>query len=152
MFTNLILNYYNYSKCNCYVPYKNDIYHWLYMVFFKTNFKKFDITVSIVEKDTIKKLNNKFLKISKPTNVLCFSLEKNFLKKFFFGEIILCSKIIENESTLQKKNLKAHWAHIIIHSGLHLLNYNHKNAKEAYIMETKEIKILKLLGYSNPYL
>ncbi|QJC33769.1 rRNA maturation RNase YbeY [Enterobacteriaceae endosymbiont of Donacia provostii] len=148
---NIILNYYNFCKNYNYIPYKNDILHWLYIIFMKTNIKKIEITISIVEKFYIQKLNKKFFQIDKPTNVLSF-LEKNyFFKKILLGEIILCKEIIEYESFLQKKKIDAHWAHIIIHACLHLLKYDHQNIKEACIMQTKEIKILNLLGYENPY-
>ncbi|QJC36995.1 rRNA maturation RNase YbeY [Enterobacteriaceae endosymbiont of Donacia vulgaris] len=148
---NIVLNYYNFCKNNNNLPLKNDIFYWLYKIFFKKNIQKIELNISIVEKKFILKLNKKYLNISKPTNVLSFLLEKNILKKTLLGDIILCKEIIEYESCLQKKSLKSHWAHIIIHACLHLLAYNHKNVKETCIMQLKEIKILKLLGYKNPY-
>ncbi|QJC35773.1 rRNA maturation RNase YbeY [Enterobacteriaceae endosymbiont of Donacia sparganii] len=148
---NIILNYYNFCKNNNNLPFKNDIFYWLNKIFYKKNIKKIIITISIVEKKTIIKLNKKYLKISQPTNVLSFLLEKNFLKKELLGDIILCKEIIEYESFLEKKSLKSHWAHIIIHACLHLLKYDHKNIKETSLMQSKEIKILNLLGYKNPY-
>ncbi|QJC34955.1 rRNA maturation RNase YbeY [Enterobacteriaceae endosymbiont of Donacia piscatrix] len=148
---NIILNYYNFCKNHNHIPYKNDVLYWLYIIFIKTNIKKVKITISIVEKDYIEKLNKKYFQISKPTNVLSFLENINFFKRTLLGEIVLCKEIIECESFLQKKSLNAHWAHIIIHSCLHLLNYNHKNIEETCIMQIKEINILNLLGYKNPY-
>ncbi|QJC35364.1 rRNA maturation RNase YbeY [Enterobacteriaceae endosymbiont of Donacia proxima] len=147
----IILNYYNFCKNYKKLPYKNDILYWLHIIFIKTNIKKIRITISIVEKNYIKKLNKKYFQISKPTNVLSFLENNNFLKKTLLGEIILCKEIIEYESFLQKKSLNAHWAHMIIHSCLHLLKYDHKNIEETCIMQIKEINILNLLGYKNPY-
>ncbi|QJC34586.1 rRNA maturation RNase YbeY [Enterobacteriaceae endosymbiont of Donacia crassipes] len=147
----IILNYYNFCKNNDQIPYKNDILYWLKIIFMKTNIKKIEITISIVEIDYIQKLNKKYFQISKPTNVLSFLDKNNFLKKTLLGEIILCKEIIEHESFLQKKLLNAHWAHMIIHACLHLLKYDHKNIQETCIMQIKEINILNLLGYKNPY-
>ncbi|QJC32154.1 rRNA maturation RNase YbeY [Enterobacteriaceae endosymbiont of Donacia versicolorea] len=152
MRSNIILNYYNYCKNNNNLPTKNEIFYWLNIIFTKKNIKKVEITISIVKKNIIQKLNKKYLKISKPTNVLSFLLENNFLKKTLLGDIILCKEIIEYESILQKKTFKLHYTHIIIHSVLHLLKYKHKNFYEANLMELKEINILKLLGHKNPYL
>ncbi|QJC38214.1 rRNA maturation RNase YbeY [Enterobacteriaceae endosymbiont of Donacia marginata] len=148
---NIILNYYNFCKNNHSLPLKGDILYWLYKIFSKKNIKKIELNISIVEKHSILKLNKKYLKIAKPTNVLSFLLERNFLKKTLLGDLILCKEIIEHEAFIQKKLLKSHWAHLIIHSCLHLLKYNHKNIKETCIMQLKEIKILNLLGYKNPY-
>ncbi|QJC36588.1 rRNA maturation RNase YbeY [Enterobacteriaceae endosymbiont of Donacia simplex] len=148
---NIVLNYYNFCKNSSNLPLKNDIFYWLYKIFSKKNIQKIELNISIVEKEFILKLNKKYLNISKPTNVLSFLLEKNFLKKTLLGDIILCKEIIEYESFLQKKSLKFHWAHIIVHACLHLLTYNHESIKETCIMQLKEIKILKLIGYNNPY-
>ncbi|QJC32957.1 rRNA maturation RNase YbeY [Enterobacteriaceae endosymbiont of Donacia semicuprea] len=155
MKSKILLNYYNYCKNNYNLPTKNEIFYWLNIIFKKKNIKNvknIEITISIVTKNIIEKLNKKYLKISKPTNVLSFLLENNFLKKKLLGDIILCKEIIEYESILQKKALKFHYTHIIIHSVLHLLQYEHKNFQEANLMELEEINILKLLGYKNPYL
>ncbi|QJC33365.1 rRNA maturation RNase YbeY [Enterobacteriaceae endosymbiont of Donacia clavipes] len=152
MKSNIILNYYNYCKNNYNLPTKNEIFYWLNIIFKKKNIRNIEITISIVTKNMIKKLNKEYLKISKPTNVLSFLLENNFFKKKLLGDIILCKEIIEYESILQKKTPKFHYTHIIIHAVLHLLKYEHKNFKEANLMELKEINILKLLGYKNPYL
>ncbi|QJC37403.1 rRNA maturation RNase YbeY [Enterobacteriaceae endosymbiont of Donacia thalassina] len=148
---NIILNYYSFCKNNNNLPFKDDIFYWLYSIFSKKNIKKIILNISIVEKNYIFKLNKKYLKISKPTNVLSFLLERNISDKTLSGDIILCKEIIENESFLQKKSLQSHWAHIIIHACLHLLQYNHKNINETCLMQLKEIKMLNLLGYKNPY-
>lgn len=56
------------------------------------------------------------------------------------------------EAKKQRKEINEHWAHIIIHGGLHLMGYNHIKNKEANTMENLEIKILKKMGYKNPYI
>ena len=43
------------------------------------------------------------------------------------------------------------WAHLTIHSTLHLLGYNHNTDKDRNIMESKEIDILKKFNIFNPY-
>jgi probable rRNA maturation factor len=42
-------------------------------------------------------------------------------------------------------------AHLIIHGILHLQGFDHEDDKTAEKMEAEEIKILKKLGFSNPY-
>ena len=45
----------------------------------------------------------------------------------------------------------AHWAHMVIHGCLHLLGHDHEQDSEALRMEALETRILKRLGFSNPY-
>ena len=52
----------------------------------------------------------------------------------------------------QQKKIINHYTHLIIHGYLHLLGYEHENKIDEKKMETKEIKILKILGIKNPYL
>ena len=42
-------------------------------------------------------------------------------------------------------------AHLLTHGVFHLQGYDHLTDKQAKEMESKEIKILKKLGYKNPY-
>lgn len=104
----------------------------------------------MVKKSEMKKINFKYKNKKKPTNILSFSY--NYYKKTkqnFIGDIIICNSIIYEESLQQKKKLISHWAHIIIHGSLHLLGYNHSNNKK---MEKLEKKIMKKLGYKDPYI
>jgi probable rRNA maturation factor len=59
---------------------------------------------------------------------------------------------VENEANLQGKALTAHWAHMTIHSTLHLLGYDHIEQADAVEMENLEIKLLTELGFTDPYL
>jgi len=40
---------------------------------------------------------------------------------------------------------------MVVHGVLHLLGYDHIKNKDAVIMESLEIKILKQLGFADPY-
>jgi probable rRNA maturation factor len=59
--------------------------------------------------------------------------------------------VIQKEAKLQEKTLKAHLAHLIIHGCLHAQGYDHENDRDTKKMEALEIKILKTLGFTNPY-
>jgi probable rRNA maturation factor len=68
------------------------------------------------------------------------------------GDIVICPDIVEREAQQQEKNLRAHWAHLVIHGVLHLLGYGHDDDAGAEIMEQLEIEALEKLGFPNPYL
>ena len=56
-----------------------------------------------------------------------------------------------DEAAEQGKELKAHWAHLVIHGCLHLLGYDHIDDEEAEEMEALERELLAELGYPDPY-
>ena len=58
---------------------------------------------------------------------------------------------IKRESEEQGKSFDNHMNHLVIHSVLHLLGYDHVEDEEAEKMEDLEVKILQTIGVSNPY-
>lgn len=67
------------------------------------------------------------------------------------GDLVICSQVLRNEAREQKKSLRAHWAHLVVHGSLHLIGYDHENDKDADRMERREIAVMRRLGFANPY-
>ncbi|MEZ5690348.1 MAG: rRNA maturation RNase YbeY [Rickettsiales bacterium] len=116
----------------------------------------FEIAVVFVDDKFIRNINHQYRGKNKPTNVLSFPNGDFSLKSsninLNLGDIILALETIEKEAKEQKKTFRNHSAHLLVHGFLHLLGYDHMNEKDAKIMENMEIKILKKLDISNPYL
>jgi len=108
------------------------------------------LTLRFVNTAEGQKLNFAFRKKGYATNVLTFpyQLSKNSLS----ADLIFCLPVIQKEAKEQKKSLKAHLAHLIVHGCLHAQAYDHENKKDAEKMEALEVKILHRLGFTNPYL
>ncbi|ABM02387.1 hypothetical protein UPF0054 [Psychromonas ingrahamii 37] len=112
-----------------------------------------ELTVRIVDQDEIMQLNHQYRNISKTTNVLAFPFQNPpGLTLPLLGDLIICKEVVESEAKLQGKSLTAHWAHMSIHSTLHLLGYDHIEQAEAVEMESLETKLLTELGFTDPYL
>jgi probable rRNA maturation factor len=107
------------------------------------------ITVRFVNAAEGKKLNSAFRNKDKATNVLTFSYELN--KKSVFADVILCLPVVQKEASVQGKAVKSHLAHLIIHGCLHAQGLDHENDEVAKKMESCEIRLLKSLGFTNPY-
>ena len=58
---------------------------------------------------------------------------------------------IDRESKEQGKTFDDHMKHLVVHSVLHLLGYDHVEDEEAEKMEDLEVKILQTIGVSDPY-
>ncbi len=110
------------------------------------------IDCSIVKLDTSRTINAKYRNKDYPTNVI--SLEYPATRdefKILSGELILCDDVILEEASQQDKSIFEHYAHLVIHGMLHLQGFDHQKECDAKIMENLEIKIMRNLGFSNPY-
>lgn len=116
-----------------------------------------EITIRIVDIEESAELNHTYRGKTGPTNVLSFPFEAppgidiHLLGELSLGDLVVCAPVVEKESAQQSKTLEAHWAHMIVHGVLHLQGYDHIQDKEALVMEGLETKIIKELGYPDPY-
>ena len=107
----------------------------------------------IVDQASSRQYNLDYRQQDKSTNVLSFPANLYAIDSIIqLGDIIACAPIIHTEAMQQDKTLHAHWAHMMIHSTLHLQNYDHSDEQEAQAMEAIEIALLAKFGFSNPYL
>jgi probable rRNA maturation factor len=67
------------------------------------------------------------------------------------GDLVLCAPVLRAEARGQRKSVRAHWAHLIVHGSLHLIGYDHERPRDARRMERREVAVLKRLGFANPY-
>jgi probable rRNA maturation factor len=91
-----------------------------------------------------RRLNQQFRKKTRATNVLSFPYGNS-------GDVILCHPVIRREARAQGKSVAAHYAHLVVHSVLHLRGYDHEKKRAAARMEAREIRILRRIGIRNPY-
>lgn len=123
------------------------------------NFSKvqnIELSILLTNDKRIKKLNQEFRNENSATNVLSFpDLDIDFsqilefkpdLDYIYLGDIAFAFETISEE--VKKKNIPFlnHFKHLLVHSTLHLLGYDHMNDKEAEIMQDIEVKILKKLS------
>ena len=114
--------------------------------------EKIDVEVSFCTAEQIKDLNYKFRKKDSETNVLSFPAESSIgIQSACCGEVIICYEVLNNEAKESSKNIANHFKHLLIHSLLHLLGYEHDKENDAILMESEEIKFLSKIGISDPY-
>ena len=110
-------------------------------------YKDAEVSITLVDDKQIRALNKKYRGINKPTNVLSFELGDDVL----LGDIFISLDTVKKQAKEAGISVAEHTAHMIIHGMLHLQGFDHIKDDEAKVMEDKEIKILKKLGYKNPY-
>ena len=105
-----------------------------------------EVSVVLADDDFVHTLNKQYRGKDKPTNVLSFENEG-----ICAGDIVVAYGVLVREAREQKKSFRAHLAHLLVHGTLHLQGYDHLTDKQADEMEHLERKIMKKLGYPDPY-
>ncbi len=118
-----------------------------------------DLAVRLVGNNEGRALNRHYRGKDYATNVLSFPADiadgvkmPKGVKMPLMGDLVLCAPVIAREAKQQKKPLTAHYAHLTVHGALHLLGWDHEDAREAECMEQLEREILASLGLADPYL
>lgn len=111
-----------------------------------------EIAVRVVGRAEIRRLNRRFRRKDRPTNVLAFQpTVKQADGRKLLGDLVICAPVVAREAHDQTKSRAAHWAHMIVHGTLHLTGYDHERGADARRMERRERSILRALGFSGPY-
>lgn len=107
-----------------------------------------NLTLLLTTDARLKELNHLFCGKGAPTNVLSFpsSPEPNYL-----GDVAIAYGVTSREAKASGKKFADHAVHLTIHGVLHLLGYDHENARDAAVMEPLETRILASLGIADPY-
>ncbi|HVT34911.1 MAG TPA: rRNA maturation RNase YbeY [Nevskiaceae bacterium] len=107
-----------------------------------------ELTIRIVDAGESHALNKQYRGKDKPTNVLSFQGDRAAQT---LGDLVICAPVVAREAREQGKSPRAHWAHMVVHGCLHLIGYDHERDRDAEKMEALEKKILRKLGYPDPY-
>jgi probable rRNA maturation factor len=114
-----------------------------------------EVSVRIVDEPEMRALNRDYRDQDKPTNVLAFPAgDPGFVppgETPLLGDIVVCAGVVAREAEEQGKPLEHHWAHMLVHGTLHLLDYDHISAQQAEVMEALERRILGDFGIADPY-
>lgn len=140
------------------LPDDEDLFNWVSETLDFENHADADaeLTIRFVNESESAALNKQYRNKNGATNILSFPFEvpaelDGEVELNLLGDLIICSDVVKKEAEQQNKSEMAHWAHMLVHGTLHLLGYDHLTDADADVMETKEIKILSKLGYSDPY-
>ena len=113
-----------------------------------------ELAVRVVRPAESKRLNALYRGRDQPTNVLSFPVPRLPAAAPAprpLGDLVICASVVREEARRQRKAIKSHWAHLVIHGALHLLGYDHEQDDEARRMERREVAVLKRFGINNPY-
>lgn len=122
-------------------------------ILFAEKIEKTSLSVVLVGSGRMRKLNKKYRKKNRITDVLSFPAIKSNLSKPYLikeiqeaeglGEIVICPGMIKKNAKRLNLKFEQELARCLIHGTLHLLGYNHKkNVQQTKIMQEKAKKYL----------
>lgn len=116
---------------------------------------KLYISITLTVPEIIQKLNNKYRKIDKPTDVLSFpmfskeEIQELIKEKYEFedilGDIIISIPKVEEQAIEYGHSFERELSYMVVHGFYHLIGYDHMNEEEKKDMRKKEDEILNNL-------
>ena len=107
--------------------------------------KKVSVNLVLSNNENIKRLNKKFRKKNKPTDILSFPFKKKMKinKKTFIGDIIISYNFIDKPKAQKLDIFKKKLIKVFIHGFLHLLGFDHKKNNDYKKMLKEEEQIFQ---------
>lgn len=124
-----------------------------------------EVSVTLVDTDTIRQVNSQFRQIEKVTDVLSFPMMEydsprdfggqafqNSLslspdtQEMMLGDILLCSEVVKTQAEEYGHSELREFCFLVVHSMLHLFGYDHIQEEDRREMEEEQRKIMEMLG------
>lgn len=123
-----------------------------------------EVSVTLVEKEEIYRLNKEFREVDRPTDVLSFPMMEydepaDFTGPLFqqsltispetgelvLGDIVICPAIVCEQAMEYGHSELREFSFLVVHSLLHLFGYDHMEEEERLQMEDMQKKIMQEL-------
>jgi len=103
--------------------------------------ENYELSIALVDAETIKEMNKTYRGIDRPTDVLSFNLEDEY-EDHFFGDVIISPEVADNNAKESGVDLLGEIKTLLVHGILHLKGHDHKKPSEAEKMEKRQDEIL----------
>jgi probable rRNA maturation factor len=116
-----------------------------------------ELTLRFVGAREGRALNAQFRGRDHATNVLTFAYDAQGDAPRRSGDgpvqadIVICLPVLVREARAQKKPLREHLAHLVIHGVLHAQGMDHEDEEDAREMEARETALLRRFRIADPY-
>ena len=118
---------------------------------------KIIMTITFTTPEEIRKINKKYRKIYKATDVLSFQMfEKDELDEKIksgdfpyedvLGDVIISIEKVREQAEEYGHSFERELSYMLVHGFYHLMGYDHMNEEEKKEMRAKEEKVLNLLN------
>ncbi len=111
------------------------------------------LNIILANDASVKKLNLKYRRKNKTTDVLTFvnEIKQSNKKTYKYCDIFFSAETIKFDAKKNNIDFYDNFCHLLIHSFLHINGYYHNNINDFKKMKKKEVNILNKIGLENPY-
>jgi probable rRNA maturation factor len=125
---------------------KKKIKEWMETILRELAFQDGELSILLVDDEEITRLNQRYLKRNRPTNVISFPMkegEMSHIHPEILGDIVVSIDSAEREAKMIRIPFEKRLLMLLIHGFLHLIGYDHEgNEDKAREMEKKEMELL----------
>jgi probable rRNA maturation factor len=106
-----------------------------------------DLTILVDDDQRIQKLNNEYLSIDAPTDVLAFPADFTDpdTGHTYLGDVIISFPQAKSQANKRRHPVEAEIQLLVVHGVLHLLGYDHFESEDKEIMWSAQSQILSQL-------
>lgn len=112
-----------------------------------------EVSVRIVDNQTIRELNREYRQIDRATDVLSFPQwepdEETIYwenEKIPLGDIVISWEKVKEQASALGHSIERELGFLCVHGFLHLLGFDHHTSEESHLMFTKQEEILERIG------
>lgn len=113
-----------------------------------------ELSLVLVNDDTISKFNQQYLGRKGPTNVIAFPMQEGEFSNVnteILGDVMISVDTCRREAELAGLSIKRRFDELLVHGILHLFGYDHVHSEEqALEMEKKSKELLTLIDALDP--
>lgn len=106
------------------------------------------LSITVTDKDEMRRLNKKYLERDEPTDVLAFSMMEESGEGFLLGDVVICPEFIDEHRRQYHVDAGREVDFVLAHGVLHLLGYDDDDQDGWRRMDSKQRQILGLRGES----
>lgn len=107
-----------------------------------------ELSVALVDDETIEALNARYRDRRRPTDVLSFSLLDGVHSErrgALLGDVVIGLETAQRQARRGRRSLEDEVVRLLIHGVLHLLGHDHERPDEASAMRSEERRVLRAL-------
>jgi probable rRNA maturation factor len=106
------------------------------------------ITVRVVGADEARALNRDYRGKDCATDVLTFDYQR---EPVVVADLVLAAPVVQRDARARRRDLAAHYAHLIVHGSLHAQGWEHESDAGDALMRERESAALTALGFADPW-